>query len=35
MHTTKHESLVDLAISLGYMYLEELNVSARANYRSR
>ena len=34
-HTTKYESLVDLAISLGCTYLEELNVSARANYRSR
>ena len=33
-HTTKYESLVDLAISLGCMYLEELSVSARANCRS-
>ena len=34
-HTTKYESLVDLAISLRCTYLEELSVSARANYRSR
>ena len=34
-HTTKYESLLDLAISLGCTYLEKLSVSARANYRSR
>ena len=34
-HTTKYESLVDLAISLGFTYLDELNVGATANYRSR
>ena len=34
-HTTKYKSLIDLAINLGCTYLEELNVSARANYRSR
>ena len=34
-HTTKYESLIDLEIILGCTYLEELNVSARANYRSK
>ena len=34
-HTTKYESLIDLAINLGCTYLEELNISTRANYRSR
>ena len=34
-HTTKYESLIDLTINLRCTYLEELNISARANYRSR
>ena len=34
-HTTKYESLLDLAISLGCTYLKELNVADNANYRSR
>lgn len=32
---TKYKSLIELAINLSCTYLEELNVSARANYRSR
>ena len=35
VHTTKYESLIDLAINLGCTYLEELNISARAKYRSK
>lgn len=34
-HTSKYESLIDLPINLGCTYLGELNVSARANHRSR
>ena len=34
-HTTKYESLLDLAISLGCDYLKELNVADNATYRSR
>ena len=34
-HTTKYDSLLDLAISLGCNYLKELHVSDNAHYRSR
>ena len=34
-HTTKYESLLDLAISLGCNYLKELHVGENANYCSR
>ena len=34
-HTTKYESLLDLAISLGCDYLKELHVAGNATYRSR
>ena len=34
-HTTKYESLLDLAISLGCDYLKELNVPDNATYHSR
>lgn len=34
-HTTKYESLLDLAISLGCTYLKELHVADNANYCSR
>ena len=34
-HTTKYESLLDLAIDLGCNYLKELHVAGNATYRSR
>ena len=34
-HTTKYESLLDLAINLGCTYLKELHVADNAHYRSR
>lgn len=34
-HTTKYESLLDLAMSLGCNYLKELHVADNATYRSR
>ena len=34
-HTTKYESLLDLAIDLGCNYLKDLNVAGNATYRSR
>ena len=34
-HTTKYESLMDLAISLGYNYLKELHVADNATYHCR
>ena len=34
-HTTKYESLLDLAIDLGCNYLKELHIAGNATYRSR
>ena len=34
-HTTKYESLLDLAIDLGCNYLKELHIAGIATYRSR